>query len=71
MDPLDEGHVDLEDVHGQTAEVLERVVPGAEVVERDAHAETVDALELFFGPCASGRQGRLRELEEEAVGGQA
>jgi len=39
--------VDLEDRHRQLAEVRERGVAGAEVVERELHAERVERVEIL------------------------
>ena len=50
LDALDEGPVDLDHVDREAAKLAERREAGAEVVDRDAHAEVVELLELGARP---------------------
>ena len=70
LDALDERAVDLDHVDREAAQLLERREAGAEVVDRDAHAERVQLLELGAGPVAGGAlddDRGLGDLEAEAA----
>ena len=56
----DERAVDLEDVDRELAEVAERGVAGPEVVDREPHAEGLEA--------AQGRHRRVGVLDQDALG---
>src|SRR3990172_6099899 len=66
-DVRDEGPVDLQRVDRETLEVRERRVPGAEVVDRDANAEVVQAYEHGLGACRIGDHHALGDLEHEVI----
>ena len=64
---LHEGLVDLHEGQRQAAQVGERRVAGAEVVEADLHAEVRDALELVEDVGVQVHDRRLGELEVQAA----
>ena len=66
-EPLHEGPVDLHDVHGQPSEVGQRGVAGAEVVDGDEHPHGPQAVQLPQGVGVLGQDGRLGQLQHEAV----
>lgn len=53
LDPLDKGTVDLDLVEGQQAQVVQRGVAGAKVVQRDLDAVTVERLRIRRAPSVS------------------
>jgi hypothetical protein len=61
----DEGAVDLELVHRQGLQVRHRGVAGAEVVDRQAHPEGVQAAEHVEGERRVGHDGALGDLEHQ------
>src|ERR1700761_5348444 len=67
-DLLEEEAVDLDDVDGQTMEVTERGVTGAEVINGDAHSELFEAVHLAHGLFEVGEQKRLGEFQFEKMG---
>ena len=70
LDALDERAVDLDHVDREAAQLAERREAGAEVVDRDPHAEVVQLLELVAGAVAGGALGDdrgLGDLEPEAA----
>ena len=66
--PLDEGPVDLEDVDGKTMQIGERGIAGAEVIEREPHAERLELLEGALEPLGILQQQALGHFEDQAVG---
>ena len=60
LDPLEEGAVDLDLVERQALQVAEARVAGAEIVERDAHAEIADLVQE--------QARRARVLEQHRLG---
>ena len=63
-----EGAVDLHHVDGEPAQVGERRVPGAEVVEAEAHAGELQLLERLDRGVDVVEQHRLGDLEVQAGG---
>ena len=64
----DERPVDLQRVRGELAQVGERAGAGAEVVDRDSHAERLDLPQPPGGCCHVAHQRRLGDLERERRG---
>src|SRR4030095_15690884 len=64
LDPAHEGAVDLQSVYGETTQAAERRVAGAEVVEHDAQAEVLAALN-HARTLARAHQHALGEVELE------
>src|SRR5579872_3838433 len=60
--------VDLEDVHGEAAEVGERGVAGAEVVDGDLDADRLQGLEGADGDVQVVHQYALGDLHAERAG---
>ena len=68
LDALHEGAIDLDHVDREAAQLRERREAGAEVVDRDPHAQVVQFLELLHGAvaCRTFRDDRgLGHLEAE------
>ena len=61
----DEGAVDLQDVDPEAEQVQQRRVAGAEVVDRDAHAERLDVAQLGTRRLGLVDERALGELEAE------
>ena len=70
-DAGDEGAVDLERVDGELAEVGEGAVAGAEVVDRDAHAECLEGGEAGGGLVDVLHERGLGDLERQRGGVEA
>ena len=68
---LDHGAVDLERVQGVLVEVGQAALAGAEVVEGDAQAEPPQLGEPLDGQLGAAHELDLRDLELEALGGEA
>ena len=64
----DEALVDLELVDGQRRQVPERRLADAEVVEAHPHADGVELCQHRRGAGRVGEQGRLGDLDDEALG---
>ena len=67
----DERLVDLQLGHGQLPEVGQRRVAGAEVVDRQPHAQVLQAVEHGHRSLRPAHDGRLGELERQGRGGHA
>ena len=67
VDPVDERTVDLENVDREVAQMRERRVAGAEVVDRDPDPQRPEAVELAHDLEAVPEQQALRDLEREQV----
>ena len=65
VDAFDERPVDLDRVDREVAEVGERRVAGAEVVEGEADAERLERVERVDGAVAALHEHALRELERQ------
>ena len=65
----DEDLVDLDDVDRQPRQVAQGVVPDAEVVDRGAHAEGPDLLDLARHVIEVGDRRGLRDLEVQPLRG--
>src|SRR5581483_7373569 len=63
----DEGAIDLEDVDRKTLEIREVRVAGAEVVDRDAHAQAFELTETLADHDAIRHDDAFRDLENEMV----
>ena len=73
LDALHERAVHLDHVDREAAQLAERREAGAEVVDRDAHSQLVEVLQLGAGAVARralGHDCRLRDLEAEEAGRQ-
>ena len=66
-DTVDERLVDLQHVDRKLAQAAERRVSRAEVVHRDAHAETLQRIKTLTGSLASLEQRGLGDLQGEVV----
>jgi hypothetical protein len=64
---VDERAVDLQRVDRQPAQVAERRIPGAEVIERDPHAELAHLAQLVAALVDRLHQHRFGDLEIEAA----
>ncbi len=64
----DERAVDLEDVDGEAVQVGQRRVAGAEVVDREAHAERLEAVEALEVGVGVVHDRALGELDHEVAG---
>src|SRR5438270_8626823 len=64
--PLHEEAVDLDAVHGEVLEVVERRKPAAEVVEEEAHAERPQRLDQRARALHVGDRRRLGDLQQQA-----
>ena len=62
-----EGAVELDAVERQLLEVAERGVAGAEVVERDPHAEAAQGVDVADGGVAARQEGGLGDLDVDRV----
>jgi len=62
-DPADEGLVQLDDVGGQMGDVAEVGEPGAEIIQRDVHASTTQALEFGHDDGVVAGEFALREFQ--------
>src|SRR5687767_14053259 len=65
---MDEVAVDLQVVEGEVFQVVEGAEARAEVVEREAAAELLDALGEPARRLEVGDRGRLAHLDDEAAG---
>ena len=68
---LDERGRDLEDVDGEALQVAERRVAGAEVVDRQPHAERLELVQLLERCVAALDDHALGDLEDQAHGVEA
>ncbi len=64
----DEHLVDLDLVEGEAAQVVERGETGAEIIEHDADAKRMQAVQARDDLFAALEQGRFRDLEFQAGG---
>ncbi len=67
----DEGAVQLEPCHRQSAQVGQRGVAGAEVVDEHADTEGGEVAQLGLGDGVAGDEGPLEQFHGEPVGGQS
>jgi hypothetical protein len=65
---LNERTVNLDLVDGESLKVCQRCVAGPEIVDRESHSGSVEALQLALGGRARLDQNRFRQHKEQPRG---
>ena len=70
-DAVDEAAVDLDLVEREAAQIAQRRISGAEIVQRDAHADVAQVLQQGERRVVVADQHGFGDLELQPAGGQA